>query len=430
MGETDKTPAGTHAVALFSGGLDSILAARLLMEQGLNVRCLHFVTPFFGKPELIPHWEAIYGLTIEAVDVGADFVRLLRRFPEHGYGKVMNPCVDCKILMMRKAREIMTALGASLIASGEVLGQRPMSQRRDTLNIISREAGVSGLLLRPLCARHLPPTDAERSGLADRARLGAIFGRGRREQLELAARMGLAEIPTPAGGCRLAEKENARRYWPVLTRLDDPAPADFALANVGRQFWREDAWLSMGRNEADNAALAGLLGLGNPDDPDGSDGPDCPDGQNEVNELNGQGASPASCATAAPALPAPFGQDAAVLRLVSLPGPLAVVRFVGAEARAAWRDSVERSHGPDLLDLSDLSPLPALPALNVLWDAAALLASYAPKAGSGEADVECRPVNGGPGWTLRVRPSRETGYIAGGPSFEEVKAALRRVDQG
>ena len=261
MGETNTMSARAHAVALFSGGLDSILAARLLMEQGLTVRCLHFVTPFFGKPELIPHWEAIYGLSIEAVDVGADFVRLLRRFPEHGYGKVMNPCVDCKILMMRKAREIMTALGARLIASGEVLGQRPMSQRRDTLNIISREAGVSGLLLRPLCARHLPPTDAERSGLVDRLRLGAISGRGRQEQLELAARMNLAEIPTPAGGCRLAEKENARRYWPVLTRLTDPAPADFALANVGRQFWREDAWLSMGRNEADNAALAGLLGL-------------------------------------------------------------------------------------------------------------------------------------------------------------------------
>ena len=103
MGETNTMSARAHAVALFSGGLDSILAARLLMEQGLTVRCLHFVTPFFGKPELIPHWEAIYGLSIEAVDVEADFVRLLRRFPEHGYGKVMNPCVDCKILIDRKS---------------------------------------------------------------------------------------------------------------------------------------------------------------------------------------------------------------------------------------------------------------------------------------------------------------------------------------
>lgn len=366
MGERNETPEGAHAVALFSGGLDSILAARLLVEQGLTVRCLHFVTPFFGKPQLIPHWEAIYGLTIEAVDVGADFVRLLRRFPEHGYGKVMNPCVDCKILMMRKARERMDALGARCIVSGEVLGQRPMSQRRDTLNIIAREAGVSGLLLRPLCARLLPPTDAERSGLADRSRLGAISGRGRREQLELAARMGLAEIPTPAGGCRLAEKENARRYWPVLARLADPAPEDFALANVGRQFWRDDAWLIMGRNEADNTALADWIG------------------RNETSASS-------AC-----------GPDAVMLSVAALPGPLALLRPTVQEAAPRG----ER----------------AFPAL---LEAAALLASYAPRAGSGETAVECRPVAGGPAWEVRVRPSRETGFVAGGDSFEDVKAALR-----
>ena len=131
-----------HAFALFSGGLDSILAARLIMEQGLVVRCLHFVTPFFGKPQLIPHWEKVYGLEVEAVDVGEAFVRLLRERPAHGFGKVMNPCVDCKILMMRKARELMKKWGASFLISGEVLGQRPMSQRRDTLNVIRRDAEV------------------------------------------------------------------------------------------------------------------------------------------------------------------------------------------------------------------------------------------------------------------------------------------------
>ena len=102
-----------HAFALFSGGLDSILAARLIMEQGLVVRCLHFVTPFFGKPQLIPHWEKVYGLEVEAVDVGEAFVRLLRERPAHGFGKVMNPCVDCKILMMRKARELMKKSAAT-----------------------------------------------------------------------------------------------------------------------------------------------------------------------------------------------------------------------------------------------------------------------------------------------------------------------------
>ena len=230
-----KTPT-PHAFALFSGGLDSILAARLIMEQGLVVRCLHFVTPFFGKPQLIPHWEKVYGLEIEAVDVGEAFVRLLRERPPHGFGKVMNPCVDCKILMMRKAREIMKERGASFLISGEVLGQRPMSQRRDTLNVIRRDAEVREELLRPLSAQHLDPTAAEESGLVDRSRLLGIFGRGRKDQMALAERMGL-----------------------VLTRIDEPTVEDFELSNIGRQYWSGRHWLSMGRNESDNAALERLV---------------------------------------------------------------------------------------------------------------------------------------------------------------------------
>ena len=234
-----------HAFALFSGGLDSILAARLIMEQGLVVRCLHFVTPFFGKPQLIPHWEKVYGLEVEAVDVGEAFVRLLRERPAHGFGKVMNPCVDCKILMMRKARELMKKWGASFLISGEVLGQRPMSQRRDTLNVIRRDAEVKESLLRPLSAQLLDPTAPEISGLVDRNKLLGIFGRGRKSQMALADQMGLKEIPTPAGGCKLAEKENSRRYWPVLTRLKEPTVEDFELSNIGRQYWFGDHWLSM-----------------------------------------------------------------------------------------------------------------------------------------------------------------------------------------
>ncbi len=248
-----------HAFALFSGGLDSILAARLIMEQGLTVRCLHFVSPFFGKPQLIPHWERIYGVEIEAVDIGDAFVQLLRERPPHGFGKVMNPCVDCKILMMRTARAIMQERGASFLISGEVLGQRPMSQRRDTLNVIRRDADVRDVLLRPLSAQHLDPTAVELSGLVDRSRLLGIFGRGRKDQMALSERMGLKEIPTPAGGCKLAEKENARRYWPVLTLLENPTAEDFHLSNIGRQYWADTHWLSMGRNEADNTALEKLV---------------------------------------------------------------------------------------------------------------------------------------------------------------------------
>lgn len=251
-----------QAVALFSGGLDSILAARLIRDQGLEVLGLHFHSPFFGSPERLSHWETVYDLPLRAVDVGEAFVRLLREGPAHGTGKLLNPCVDCKILMLRHARTIMEELGASFIISGEVLGQRPMSQRRDTLNVIRRDAGVRDILLRPLCAACLDPTQPECAGLVDRSRLLGISGRGRKDQLELATRMGLAEIPTPAGGCRLTEKENARRFWPVLTRLPDPGPEDFRLANTGRQFWAGNRWLIVGRNEDDNRALMRLAAAG------------------------------------------------------------------------------------------------------------------------------------------------------------------------
>lgn len=250
-------------IVMFSGGLDSLLTALLLKEQGLAVRGLHGVSPFFGDADAIPRWREEYGLDIETLDVGDDFTAMLRQRPAHGFGKVMNPCVDCKILLLRRAREYMQAVGAQAIATGEVMGQRPMSQRRDTLNIIERDAGVKGLLLRPLSARLLAPTRAEESGLVDRERLLSISGRGRNEQLALAAHFGLKDIPTPAGGCRLAEKENARRYWPVLTKLPCAQTQDFALANVGRQFWLDadgqDYWLCVGRNRADNALLAPLL---------------------------------------------------------------------------------------------------------------------------------------------------------------------------
>lgn len=253
------------ALALFSGGLDSVLAARLVMEQGIPVQCVHFVSPFFGNAAQVPHWEKVYGVSIRAVDIGNDFVHMLRERPEHGYGKVMNPCVDCKILMLRKARELMAEWGADFLISGEVLGQRPMSQRRDALNLIRRESGARDVLLRPLTAHHLPPTPMEESGMVDRARLLGLFGRGRKEQLALARHYGFTEIPTPAGGCRLAEKENARRFWPVLTRLPAADATDFDLANIGRQAWAHAqpdgqpgepvCWLSVGRHQADNEAL-------------------------------------------------------------------------------------------------------------------------------------------------------------------------------
>lgn len=256
----DKT---YDALALFSGGLDSILAVKVLEAQGLKVKTLHFFTPFFGKPEAKRYWAKIYGLDLSVIDVGEDFVRLLKVGPDSGFGKVLNPCVDCKILLLRHAKTLLARYGATFLATGEVMGQRPMSQRRDTLNRISREADVRDCLLRPLSALHLPPTPMEEDGRVKRELLCGISGRGRTDQFELAARFGITEIPTPAGGCRLAEMENARRYWPILKYFPDCSTADFYLANLGRQLWAGRHWMTVGRNIADNQALEKLI---RPDD--------------------------------------------------------------------------------------------------------------------------------------------------------------------
>lgn len=254
-----------QCLSLFSAGLDSILAARVLLAQGVRVKCLHFVSPFFGDVRRIPHWERVWGLDIAAVDVSAEFVAMLRA-PAHGFGKLLNPCMDCKILMLSRARELMPQFGATFLASGEVVGQRPMSQRRDAMNAIARDAGVKGLLLRPLCAHKLDPTPMEESGLVDRERLYNFGGRGRRQQMDLAREFGLEELPTPAGGCLLAEPESARRFWPLLRHLVEPTPDHFRLADEGRQYWAEadgtPYWLAIGRNQAGNERLERLVAPG------------------------------------------------------------------------------------------------------------------------------------------------------------------------
>jgi hypothetical protein len=154
----------------------------------------------------------------------------------------------------------MADYGARCIISGEVLGQRPMSQRRDTLHAILRDAGVKDILVRPLSAKLLPESAVEASGLIDRAKLCDIRGRGRKEQLALAARFALPEIPAPAGGCKLTEREKARRYWSVLVHAPNPVAAEFRLANSGRQFWSNAGkgphWLCVGRRHDDNEGLA------------------------------------------------------------------------------------------------------------------------------------------------------------------------------
>ena len=252
------------ALALFSGGLDSILACKVVQDQGKRVLGLHFVTPFFGKPRAGGFWRRVYGVDTAMIDMSEDYVDMLAQGPAHGFGKFLNPCVDCKILMLRRARELMAQYGASFLISGEVVGQRPMSQRKDTLNLIRNRAGVGEVLVRPLCAKRLDPTPVELAGLVDRERLGDIWGRGRKEQLRLANEVyGFEEVPTPAGGCLLTEPETAARFWMLLRAKPRPAVADFQLSLVGRQFFARTeegtTWLALGRNKQDNDKLADMV---------------------------------------------------------------------------------------------------------------------------------------------------------------------------
>lgn len=262
------TPAGqtVKAVSLLSGGLDSILATRLVQDQGVEVLALHFITPFFGddkrgrEAEVAAFYRDTYGITVRIVDVSDEYLEVLGA-PRYGYGKNFNPCVDCKIFLIRKALEIMRAEGARFLVTGEVLGQRPMSQRRDALNAIAKQTGAREILLRPLSAKLLPPTAPEKNGWVDRNRLCGFSGRSRTPQMELAAKMGIADYPTPAGGCRLTDPALAGRVRRYFERTEPEARRadDLRLLLVGRPFrFPGGGLLTLGRNRGENKAVAAL----------------------------------------------------------------------------------------------------------------------------------------------------------------------------
>lgn len=242
------------AVALFSGGLDSILAMRVIMDQGLKVLGLHFVSPFFGKPDSIPKWKELYGVDVRAVDISEDMLRLIKNGPKNGFGSCLNPCTDCHTLMATKAREIMEAINAKFIISGEVLWQRPMSQRPDAMNIVHRDSHAKGILLRPLSALKLEPTEVEKSGLVDRSKLLGIYGRGRMDQLQLAKAYGFTEIPGSGGGCILTERKSSTRIWVLFNEFEHPNREDFLLTQAGRFFHHDGYILAINKTSA-NAEL-------------------------------------------------------------------------------------------------------------------------------------------------------------------------------
>jgi hypothetical protein len=244
-----------RAVALFSGGLDSMLAVRLMQVQGFEVHALHVATLFRCCKVQAAEAASRLGVRLVVQSVADDYLDLIRR-PAHGYGKAANPCVDCRIYMARTARLWMDELAACVVVSGEVLGQREMSQKRIDLDRIAGESGLEGRLLRPLSARLLAPTLPEREGKVDRAKLYAFSGRGRRELIALAGRLGIGTIPGPSSGCRLAEVAFAPRVRDLLTHHPAATRWQFELLGVGRHVRIDpQTKIVVGRNAEENAVL-------------------------------------------------------------------------------------------------------------------------------------------------------------------------------
>ena len=263
------------ALSLISGGLDSTLATKVIMEQGVEVVAVNFVSPFCrcdrrkgdprepGAGSRGCRHEAIFvseqlNIPLKIVNVTRDFLEVLKA-PKHGYGSNMNPCIDCRILMLKKARELMQELGASFLITGEVLGQRPMSQHGRAMQTVEREAGVEGILLRPLCAKLLEPTIPEKNGWVDREKLLEISGRSRKAQMALAEQLRIKDYPCAAGGCLLTDPNFARRVRDLIDH-DLLTLEDVKVLNHGRHFrLTPQAKLVVGRDEHDNAIIEGFV---------------------------------------------------------------------------------------------------------------------------------------------------------------------------
>jgi len=263
------------AVGLLSGGLDSTLSAKILLMQGIEIYALNFYTGFCiaefrrrvgGKKTahrpLINEALRVTGelrIPVERIDISLEYMKMVTQ-PKYGYGANINPCIDCRIYMLRYAREYMLKIGAHFVFTGEVLAERPMSQHRHALEIIEKESSLEGRLLRPLSAKLLPPTIPEQNGWVDREKLYAIQGRGRNSQIALAEELGIQRYLTPSGGCCfLTDKNYARKFRDLMTYRENKilTPKDVILLGIGRHFrLSPQVKIIVGRNEAENKHLS------------------------------------------------------------------------------------------------------------------------------------------------------------------------------
>jgi tRNA-specific 2-thiouridylase len=245
-----------RALVLFSGGMDSMLAVKLLQKQGLEVEGVNFVTPF-SSPETAEKSAGRLGLKLHVIRVSRGYFGIIRR-PVHGYGANMNPCIDCKIYMLRKAKAFARKAKADLIATGEVLGERPFSQGKGQMKTIEEGAGLKNRIVRPLSGKLLPPTLAEKKGLVDREGLMAIKGRSRKPQMRLAREFGIREYPTPGGGCLLTDPGFSKKLRDFLENEKTLAWQDVELLRLGRHFRPGKGKIIVGRNEQENGNLLAL----------------------------------------------------------------------------------------------------------------------------------------------------------------------------
>ncbi|MBT3311601.1 MAG: tRNA 4-thiouridine(8) synthase ThiI [Desulfobacteraceae bacterium] len=239
------------ALGLCSGGLDSILSALVLKKQGIVVEWVAFETPFFSSDNArIASKEADIPLTIKKVT--NDYMKMLIN-PPAGYGKHMNPCMDCHAFMFKQAGEIMKEKGFDFLFSGEVVGQRPMSQTKPSLRYVEKHSGFDGHILRPLSAKILPETLMEKKGLVNRELLLDLSGRGRKKQIKLAAELKITNYPAPAGGCLLTDKKYSLKLKDLIENQKTYSEKELHLLKHGRHFRLENnAKVIVGRNQLDN----------------------------------------------------------------------------------------------------------------------------------------------------------------------------------
>jgi hypothetical protein len=253
----EMTKPKVKALAMLSGGLDSTLAVKLILDQDIEVEALNFVSPFClcgkGGCGAVTTAKQL-GVPLKVISVGDEYLRMLRK-PKHGYGRNMNPCIDCRIMMLKKAKKYAKETGAAFIFTGEVLNERPMSQHFKALKTIEEEAGLTDAILRPLSAKVLPETLIEKNGLINREKLLAIRGRSRKPQIELAKQFSITDYPCPAGGCLLTYKEFADKLRDLFAHKKRVSVADVNLLKVGRHFRLGSNKIIVGRNETENKIL-------------------------------------------------------------------------------------------------------------------------------------------------------------------------------